>query len=530
MLAAPKYLKAEIPKMSSVLDDVVEGLEPVPDLISVMAASQSAAVLAVDIGTSGVRAALFDERGQEIPDAAVRIGRVATNLVELSTVDAEELFAVVAATIDQLLSLPAAFGIKVKYFAISCFWHSLLGVDVNGDAATPVFGWSETRAATAAQSLREQLSETEIHARTGCRFHSSYWPAKLLWLRKDRAAAFREIKQWHCFSSYLTLRLFADADISVSLASGTGLMNQKHCEWDFELLKALQIAPESLPNIASTEFSQQPLQPEYAERWPQLVEARLFYPVADGAANNIGAGCSTPDRLALMIGTSGAMRIVQEDAPAGALPKELWSYRVDRSRIVIGGALSDGGGLYHRLKDLLLPGEEGSSVLEQLEQLEPDTHGLTILPFWSGERSPGWALNASGGIYGLTHQTTNIEILRAAMEAVAYRFVLIFQALKPFTRGATITATGNALHSSRVWLQILADALNSPIRLSDTPEASTRGAALLALEAAGKIQNINDADYEMGEIVEPDTSRHARYLEGLARQQKLYQAVITATK
>ncbi len=66
---------------------------------------------------------------------------------------------------------------------------------------------------------------------------------------------------------------------------------------------------------------------------------------------------------------------------------------------------------------------------------QPDSHGLTVLPFFAGERSTGYHENAEGAILGLTHQTpTAVEIVHAAMEAVAFRFAEIFEQLKRFVR------------------------------------------------------------------------------------------------
>ena len=95
----------------------------------------------------------------------------------------------------------------------------------------------------------------------------------------------------------------------------------------------------------------------------------------------------------------------------------------------------------------------------QLSKLEADGHGMTILPFWSGERSTGWFPDARGAILGLTQRTTTVEIVRAALEAIAYRFALIAKALEQVAPDATIVATGNALRASPVWAQIIADVL-----------------------------------------------------------------------
>ena len=506
--------------MSSVLDEL-DTVEPATDLLSVIAGARSAFLLSLDVGTSGVRAALFDDRGNEI--YAVRSPRPIAAFSDLGVLDPDQIVAQVIGTVDDLLtSFDTSH--EVRFIAISCFWHSLIGVDKNGRATTPLLSWADTRAATSATFLRSSFDEQEIHQRTGCRFHASYWPAKLHWLQQNQPDVSRETERWLGFSEYLCQQLFDSTSMSVSMASATGLLDQRTCEWDWKLIQALQIPEQSLPDIASDK--QRPhLRSEFVERWPALSEAQLSLVVGDGAANNIGGGCSDKDRYALMVGTSGAMRVAYKGDPPQHIPAELWSYRASRSMVIVGGALSDGGGLYRWLTDLMSLDDDPGEIEERLAALEPDAHGLTILPFWSGERSTGWSGNARGAILGLTQQTKPEEILRAALEAIAYRFALIARALDSVSGNATIVATGNALRSSRVWLQIMADVLGRPMAINNTREASTRGAALLALEGLGKIENINQ-DFEIDEVVDPDLSRHSRYLEGLARQQKVYERLI----
>jgi gluconokinase len=512
--------------MSSVLDEALEGFEPSPELVSVMAGSKTAAVLAVDIGTSGVRASLFDDQGFEIEGATVRVQQTLSEMSELAVTDAEASFELVAQTIDALLAHPYQTGAQIQLIAISCYWHSLLGVDVQGLATTPVFGWADTRAGAAVKELRKRFDETAVHARTGCRFHASYWPAKLLWLRSANPQAVASTSRWMSFGEYVVLRLSGETEASVSMASGTGLFNQRLLEWDKELIEALEIQIESFPEISITGQATRSLNATYAERWPVLSEARICPPIGDGAANTIGSGCTTPEQAALMIGTSGAMRVLYEGGPPEKLPSALWCYRADRRRVIVGGALSDGGGLHRWIRELLLPNDDVESIEAALEVLEPDAHGLTVLPFWAGERSTGWSSEARGAILGLTVRTQPLEILRAAMEAIAYRFALIAKDLDHLAPDATIIASGTALRSSRVWTQMIADVFGRPIMLSEPREASVRGAALLALEAAGKIQSIAGLPKSVEQTFEPNMSRHVRYQEGLKRQQRIYERVV----
>ena len=508
--------------MISTLDDVVK---PSPEVVSAMAEFKPASVLGLDIGTSGVRACLFDARGRDIKGTSVRLEHRASGLEDLAVADAAESFELVAQTIDEVLA-KSLDNARIELISVSCFWHSLVGVDAKGLAVTPVFTWADTRAARAAGELRKRFEENAIHARTGCRLHQSYWPAKLLWLSTEQPETFRSVSRWLSFGEYVVLRLFGQTAASISMASGTGLFNHQTRAWDNELTQALGLSSGSLPEIAAPHKTLYGLTDDNSLRWPQLSQARLFPAIGDGVANSIGSGCSTRDQLALMVGTSGAMRVVYQGEFPAELPPELWCYRVDTSRVIVGGATSDGGGLHAWIREMLLSTDDLDSIEMVLEGMEPDAHGLTVLPFWAGERSTGWSTQARGAILGLDLHTGPMDILRAAMEAVAYRFALIMKALESFAPDASVIASGTALRSSAVWAQIMADVLGRPVTISGIFEASTRGAALLALEATGRIQNIAEVPIPLAKTFVPDMRRHERYLEGLERQQRIYERVI----
>lgn len=484
-------------------------------------------VLALDISTSGVRAALYDAGGSEVPGAAVELGRrLQTTADGGAEINAQEAIEQVTATIDALLSQAVARDAEIELVAVSCFWHSLLGVDLDGRAVTPLFGWADTRSHLAAEELRRQVDERVIHARTGCRFHPSYWPAKLRWLQSEQHETALRVRRWMSFGEFLLSSLFNKTAASMAMASGTGLFNLRTCRWDEELLALVGLSIEQLPAIAEDGQTFSGLKDEYARRWPQLRGARWFPAVPDGAANNVGANCTTRERAALMVGTSGAMRVMSEEEPPALLAPALWCYRLDRKRILTGGALSDGGGLYEWMRERLAAGSDAAETERAIGLMEPDAHGLTVLPFWAGERSTGWHAPARGAILGLTMHTEARDILRAAMEAIALRFALIADELQALTSFTTIVANGGALQASRAWTQIIADALGRPLLLSGVQEASSRGAALLALEASGLLEGVEDKAAPMLETFEPDMERHARYLAAGKRQQKYYELLI----
>ena len=324
---------------------------------------------------------------------------------------------------------------------------------------------------------------SETHNRTGARFHPSFWPAKLLWLRDSRPDIWGRTEYWISLGDYLTLRLSGEFATAASISSGTGIFDIRENDWDEKLIRFSKLKRAQLPLIAGDDFTFG-LNAKFAKRWPRLAEAEWFLPVADGAANNIGSGCTTEGKLALMVGTSGAMRVIIDEPPA-EIPDGLWCYRVDHRRYILGGALSDGGGLLDWLRqNLNLPKNAESLIAKR----SPGPNGVTLLPFFAGERSTGYDENARGAILGLTMANDSVDILHAAMEAIAARLAEILRQIESVAPVREIIASGGALKNSPVFARIIADALGRDITLSDPPEASMRGAVLLALETIGKMK------------------------------------------
>jgi len=488
-------------------------------------------ILTIDVGSSSVRASLFDGRAFPIRDLEVKVP------YQLDTTpdggvekDPDQVLKLIFQAVDGLLLQAGGLASKIAGVAIDTFWHGLLGIDHKNNALTPVITWADTRSSNAAAQLKHELNEKSIHNRTGCLLHASYFPAKLRWLATTQPKVFGKVARWLSIGEYLYLKLFGETRVSVSMASGTGLLDRGKCIWDTELLECLKTSPAQLSPIGDLDTPQIGLLPEFAKRWPVLAQVKWFLPVGDGASSNLGSGCFSPDRLALMVGTSGAMRVVCEAGEVEIpVPWGLWCYRADRKRYVMGGALSEGGNLFAWMRQTLqLPAVE--EVETELAQMQPAAHGLTVLPFLSGERAPGYASQARATITGLSLNTNSLDILRAGLESIAYRFGLIYELLQPILpKSAEIVASGGALLHSPTWLQIISDVLDRPVIASGEQEASSRGAALMALEqlkAFGENRGLENAEYDFGRVYQPNAAHHARYHEAMAEQRVLYQDLV----
>jgi gluconokinase len=477
-------------------------------------------VLALDVGTSSCRATLYDALARPIVGRAARVTYSPRMTPDGGAeLDPETLFGNVCASIDQVLR--QGEWPRVKAVGVSTFWHSLLGLDCTGEPVTPVYLWLDGRARDYVARLRQKLDESAVHARTGCVLHYTYWPARLSWLRETAPAVFKRVKRWVSFGELLQQRLTGSTGVSLSMASGTGLLNIHACDWDWPLLEFLEIEPSQLGVLVALD------EQASSTRWESLKGVPWLPAVGDGACSNLGAGCASPDRFALMIGTSGAERAVWSPSAEFQVPRGLWCYRVDRGRIITGGALNDGGSLLNWLRGSLKVPDPGA-IESNVAGMEPDSHGLTVLPFWGGERNPGWADDARGAIVGLRLGTSPEAIVRACMEAVALRFAVLDRLLlQAAPEGREVIGTGGALLHSPAWMQIIADALGRPVLASAEAEASSRGAALLGLETVGALEKpIDQLLPATTSRYEPVGERTETYRRAAERQSRLYDALV----
>src|SRR5262245_44912027 len=499
--------------------------------------------LALDVGTSSARAALYDSRGRQVEHVEGRTHYQMTVTQDGGVeIEADELIGIICATIDECLLEAAAHlsdvraGMRdvIRVVGYSNFWHAMLGTDRNGDAVAPLYNWSDTRSATDAMALGLRLGADGIHERCGLVPHASYYPAKILWLRRTDPALASKVSRWVSIGEYLYSKIFGRMVCGVSMASGTGLFNPNNNDWDDEMLAAVGVGRDQLSQLAeerangSDGFNE--MWREFADRWPALRMANWLPAVGEDRKSNIGSGCFTRNLIAINVGTSGAMRVCWP-AERVNIPKGLWCYRANRRYAIIGGALSNAGDVYAWCKRVLRLDEDDDVIELKLSAMKADDHGLTALPFFSGERSTGWHSEARATLTGLNLSADPIEILRALLESVCYRFAALYEKLKAETTGDTkIIASGGGILNSPVWTRMMADVIGVPVVASAVPEASSRGAAMLALEAFGEIGSLDELETPLGEIFEPNARDHELYLRGRARQERLYDLLIEAGK
>jgi gluconokinase len=510
---------------------------------------KSKMVLVLDLGSSSTRAMLYDDQANAVPDAMARVKfDFVASEDGRSEDDADAAFERVVQALDELHAFAEQRGItSVTRIGISAYASSLVCLDENRLPITPVYTYADTRCAADARTLRAQHDELDALQRTGCRIRANYLPARITWLRRTDPDAFAKTRWFVSLSDVVMLRLTGRMSAGISIASWTGLLNKAASNWDETWIAALGISKEQLPEISpSLDLSQKAqsdgvraltLLPAWQTRWPRFKDAVCHPPVGDGAAANVGSGCIDPSRIAVTIGSTAAMRVVAsiENRKSKIVNPALWSYRVDHDHDLIGGATTEGGNAMAWARSVLrVP--DAATLETAIADMQPDAHGLTVLPTFAGERSPGYAEDIRATLHGLSLDTSPVEIVRALMEGIAMRLATICDALRDSgiaNKDAVLVASGGALQASPAWCQIIADAAGVPLEVADMPEATSRGAALLAMgdwrSGGRKLANSALANRQ-SLTYHPNSQHHSIYRAALARQQELYAKLVRSDR
>jgi len=470
-------------------------------------------VLSIDLGSSSLKGVAFDQYGRALAGLE---GRVKCGLRFSRDGGAEiDLERTVKAADELLDALHARSGSReVLAVSLTSIASSLIALDASGQPIGAALSYADTR------STHEVAAVPDRRETTGCPPFTAYWPAQVRWWRGRHPAL--EPAYFCSLPDYLLLRWFGEGlSTTFSLASWTGCLDRHRLTWDLPTLEAAQLEPQQLPTLTDFDTPRRGLSGEFRSRWPKFAEIPFFPAVGDGAAANVGSGALGPSRVALTIGSTSAIRAALAQ-PSPPLPGGLWSYRISRGHALLGGAVTEGGNLHAWLRDTLNLGSL-HTLDERLAALEPDGHGLTFIPSLGGERSPNYNPQARGTLHGLNFATSPLEIMRAGMEGVAYRLSDLSERLSSVLEGRpSYIASGRGLLSSRVWLQMLSDALGAEVLVSDAPdEATARGGALLALGACGLLDPFDPPPLRSGWVFAPNQAHHEIYRGGLERQKAL---------
>lgn len=472
-------------------------------------------VLAVDIGTTNVKAAVVDERGRVLKAASreLPLHSPEPGAAEHSP---GEILAAVAET-----SRLAAKGFEVAAVALSCYQHGLLAADRELRPLTNALTHLDSRAAPYAAEVERGCDPLELYRRTGCPPLFVYALPKILWLKRERgvrAAYFLLVKD------FVVARAVGQPYVDYGNASGSQLFNITRLRWDDLALELAGLDEGQLAEPVEGAAVLCELPGPGAELFSVKPGTPLVLGTFDGAAQNIGYGVEGPGEAVLNLGTTAVVRLLDRAPVLDERGMRTFCYYAAAGRWAFGGSTNNGGSVLRWLRDRLGGLEAAAAealgvdpydlLCEEAGRAPPGSSGLIFIPFMAGERFPFRDPYTRGVLLGLRYDHGKQHIVRAFMEGVAMAVRALVEALADLGyRPARLVGGGGGLRS-RLWAEIIASATRTPVaRVRGGEYASNVGAAALALKALGAVRDISELGWraEAEDVVQPDAELASIY-------------------
>jgi xylulokinase len=458
------------------------------------------ALVGLDVGTTGVKALALSPAG-EVLARAERDYPLSAPRPGWSEQDPEDWW---RASEEALAAVGAE---RAAGIGFSGQMHGLVALDEADRVIRPAILWNDQRTGAECAEIEERVGLERLIALTGNRALTGFTAPKLLWLRNHEPESYARIRHVLLPKDYVRLRLTGERAIDVADASGTLLFDVAARRWSDEVLAALEIPGEWLPDVHES---------------PAVAGA------GDQAAGALGVGVDRPGAVSVVLGTSGVVFAVLPAFRADPQARvHVFCHAVSGTWHAMGVMLSAAGSL-RWFRDRLAPTAAYGELTGEAEQVAPGADGVLFLPYLTGERTPHADPDARAAFVGLEARHGRGALVRALLEGVAYGLrdsleLLLGLGVQPEAGRAS---GGGA--RSRLWLGIVASVLGLPLELTAVEEGAAFGAALLAGVAAGVFDDVHEAVetcVRVRDRIEVNEAWRDVYERGYARFRAAYPAL-----
>ncbi len=430
------------------------------------------------------------------------------------------------ATVDAISSALRTAGIDggaVGAVGLTGQMHGLVLLDEAGEVLRPSILWNDQRTQAECDEIRDRIGRRRLINTTGNDALTGFTAPKILWVRNNEPDVFDRVAHILLPKDYVRYRLTGGIAVDRAGASGTLLFDLAKRNWSPEVIEALDIPASVLPPTHEG--------PEVTGvvtgKAASATGLRRGTPVVAGggdqAANGVGVGAITPGVVAMSLGTSGVVFTATDRPviePEGRL--HAFCHAIPDTWHLMGVMLSAAGS-FRWFKDALAPDRDFSALEAAASVVDPTSNGLVFLPYLSGERTPHPDPTARGAFVGLTVRHDLGHLARAVMEGVAFGLRDSVELMANDIDLGEVRVSGGGA-ASELWLRIISDVLDRPVRVVGTAESAAHGAAILAATGVGAFSSVREAcesSVEIGEVIEP--SGHAEvYQEAYGVYRDLY--------
>jgi len=446
----------------------------------------------IDIGTTGAKALIIDERGAIRGKGSADYTFV-TPRPNWAEQDPEMWWSGARRAIRAALAAAGGASGDVAAVGFSGQMHSLVLLDGAGRVLRPAILWNDQRTAEECAEITRRVGLDRLIAITCNPVLPGFTAPKILWIRRHEPAVYARAAAVLLPKDYVRLRMTGTLATEVSDASGTSLLDVPRRSWSQEILQALELPAEWLPPCAESPVVTAAIGGIGAEATGLPAGTPVAGGGGDQAAGAVGMGVVSPGVVSVTIGTSGVVFAALAQPTIDAQVRTHTFCHAVPGRWHVMGVMLSAGGALRWLRDAIAPGEDYDRLATEAAEVPPGADGLVFLPYLTGERTPHPDPDARGAFVGLSLTHRRAHLVRAVMEGVSFGLRDSFEILRAMgIRVVQVRASGGGAQSP-VWRQILADVLHSEVVTMQVTEGAAYGAALLAGVGTGVFPSVEAA-------------------------------------
>ncbi|MGB3588614.1 MAG: gluconokinase [Tunicatimonas sp.] len=464
-------------------------------------------MLGIDVGTTSVKVLAADIEGKNIcaEDASYSLHQPQDGYREQ---DPREILEAVHRTVKAVLE---QLNEPIAGVSFSTAMHSLLAVDKDGNSITPMLTWADTRSQAYAEELRSSSLGDVIYQKGGAPIHAMLPLCKIAWLRDHQPNIFKQAYKFLSFKEWLLYQWLGEYVVDYSMATATGLFNQKTLGWNEDALAFARIDSEQLSKPVPTTYVLQGLNKKVAEATGLPADIPIVMGASDGCLANLYASGLNPREATLSLGTSGAIRLISRNTTPDK-EMRIFNYLLTEDHHVLGGPTNNGGIILNWLHENLYQGKcSYEEVLTKAAHVEPGTDRLVCLPYFHGERAPFWNERIQGGYFGVDPDHKVDYFARAALEGVIYNMYSIGQGLEDAAGSFDAIWADGGVTRSDFMVQLIADIFSKPVYVAESHHGVAEGAIMLGSYALGLVDSLED--------VVKNTKKEKEFIPNLALQE-----------
>ncbi len=468
-------------------------------------------LLGIDVGTSGTKTLLVDEGGQVLASATCEYP-LSTPRPGWAEQDPGHWWEAARATIRTVLERAGVSGASVKGVGLSGQMHGSVFLDGTNRVLRPALLWCDQRTVAQCEWITRTVGAERVVELTSNPVLTGFTAPKIIWLRDHEPETYARVRKVLLPKDYIRLMLTGAYATEVSDASGTAMFHVRERRWATELLDAIDVPRDWMPECFESQVPSARISPEGAAATGLSAGTPVVGGGGDQAAGAVGNGIVESGILSSTVGTSGVV-FAYSDEPVvdPQLRLHTFCHAVPGKWHQMGVMLSAGGSL-RWYRDTLAGAEMDVArvlgrdpyalIAEEAAAAPAGCEGLLFLPYLSGERTPYPDPSARGVFFGLTLRHDRRHLSRSVLEGVAYglrdSFEILAEMGVPIRQ---VRASGGGARSP-LWRQIQANVTGREHVTINVDEGPAFGVALLAGVGAGVWRDVTQACRETIQVMD----------------------------